>query len=494
MLKSLKDYIVEVMPRPEEFLASSTPPTPGPSFRRRQACMRTGWLPSGQLAPQDPPPPYFEEGESYAQAEMRGKIQRVTTELQDTREQLMGTHRRLYRAYGMIQHNRFSLEQANAAQQGLTEQFRALDSDSVSSTKMLAEHMHGSADDLDVMEASAATGRHIFENHVPGSANTIERYHEESLTQLTGLNQFLMGMAIIVAFVLNFSLFYHSLNDHTTTGGTENNNNLPLETANVNTTARGPNFTEADMIRIFREEMTTVIPNFVTQFQQRMSSASGSKAPTVKSYGAITQEKKAYQGRAPKCTKCPFHYLGSCLVCGKCKQTAHFTSYCKAPTKPLNQVPYQDPLQQRQQNPRACSKFGKIEHFMKNCPTKAKPTDNKLPIEQARERAFQIEVGEAKKNPDIVTDLLPIQLGSFDVVIGMDWLSKQKAEVVCHNKTICIPFNIVEMLVVQGEQANRALGLISYMKDQKCLRKGYEILYPIISWEIMKKNALKIFQ
>ncbi|KAD6119124.1 hypothetical protein E3N88_10395 [Mikania micrantha] len=56
----------------------------------------------------------------------------------------------------------------------------------------------------------------------------------------------------------------------------------------------------------------------------------------------------------------------------------------------------------------------------------------------------------------------------------MDWLSKQKAEVVCHDKTICIPLNTAEILVVQGERANRALGLISCMKAQKCLRKGYE--------------------
>ncbi|KAI3821766.1 hypothetical protein L1987_09338 [Smallanthus sonchifolius] len=36
-------------------------------------------------------------------------------------------------------------------------------------------------------------------------------------------------------------------------------------------------------------------------------------------------------------------------------------------------------------------------------------------------------------------DLLPMQLGSFDIIIGMDWLSKHHAEVICDEKCIRIP-------------------------------------------------------
>ena len=36
-------------------------------------------------------------------------------------------------------------------------------------------------------------------------------------------------------------------------------------------------------------------------------------------------------------------------------------------------------------------------------------------------------------------DLLPIDLGSFDIVVGMDWLSKNHATIVCDEKLLRIP-------------------------------------------------------
>ncbi|GKA15388.1 putative reverse transcriptase domain-containing protein [Tanacetum coccineum] len=36
-------------------------------------------------------------------------------------------------------------------------------------------------------------------------------------------------------------------------------------------------------------------------------------------------------------------------------------------------------------------------------------------------------------------DLIPFRDGSFDVIIGMDWLSNYKAEIICHEKVVRIP-------------------------------------------------------
>ncbi|GJU68877.1 putative reverse transcriptase domain-containing protein [Tanacetum coccineum] len=36
-------------------------------------------------------------------------------------------------------------------------------------------------------------------------------------------------------------------------------------------------------------------------------------------------------------------------------------------------------------------------------------------------------------------DLIPFRNGSFDVIIGMDWLSNHKAEIICHEKVVRIP-------------------------------------------------------
>ncbi|KAM0037110.1 putative nucleotidyltransferase, Ribonuclease H [Helianthus debilis subsp. tardiflorus] len=69
-------------------------------------------------------------------------------------------------------------------------------------------------------------------------------------------------------------------------------------------------------------------------------------------------------------------------------------------------------------------------------------------------------------------DLLPVELGSFDVVIGMDWLSSNKAEVVCHEKIIRIPAENGETIVVHGEKRDTPLRIISCLKARKCLKKG----------------------
>ncbi|GJR68028.1 putative reverse transcriptase domain-containing protein [Tanacetum coccineum] len=48
-------------------------------------------------------------------------------------------------------------------------------------------------------------------------------------------------------------------------------------------------------------------------------------------------------------------------------------------------------------------------------------------------------------------DLIPFGHVSFDMIIGMDWLSKHKAEIVCHEKVVRIPLQKGKVLRVIGE-------------------------------------------
>ena len=43
-------------------------------------------------------------------------------------------------------------------------------------------------------------------------------------------------------------------------------------------------------------------------------------------------------------------------------------------------------------------------------------------------------------------DLTPMQLGSFDIIVGMDWLAKHRAEVVCFEKIVRVPLSSGEIL------------------------------------------------
>ncbi|GKC66964.1 putative reverse transcriptase domain-containing protein, partial [Tanacetum coccineum] len=49
-------------------------------------------------------------------------------------------------------------------------------------------------------------------------------------------------------------------------------------------------------------------------------------------------------------------------------------------------------------------------------------------------------------------DLIPLGQGSFDVIVGMNWLSNQKAVIVCHEKIVRIPIEEGKLLYVQGER------------------------------------------
>ncbi|GJS65923.1 putative reverse transcriptase domain-containing protein [Tanacetum coccineum] len=48
--------------------------------------------------------------------------------------------------------------------------------------------------------------------------------------------------------------------------------------------------------------------------------------------------------------------------------------------------------------------------------------------------------------------LIPFGSGSFDVIIGMDWLSNHKAEIICHEKVVRIPLPDGKVLRVIGER------------------------------------------
>ncbi|GJV07837.1 putative reverse transcriptase domain-containing protein [Tanacetum coccineum] len=75
-------------------------------------------------------------------------------------------------------------------------------------------------------------------------------------------------------------------------------------------------------------------------------------------------------------------------------------------------------------------------------------------------------------------NLMPVELGSFDVIIGMDWLSKYHALIDCAEKIVRIPWGN-ETLIVHGDECNQRnmtlLNIISYTKTHKYLLKGHHV-------------------
>ncbi|GJR47466.1 putative reverse transcriptase domain-containing protein [Tanacetum coccineum] len=97
-------------------------------------------------------------------------------------------------------------------------------------------------------------------------------------------------------------------------------------------------------------------------------------------------------------------------------------------------------------------------HFKKDCP-KLKNGNRGNQHGNSNAPAKVYVVGNEGTNPDfnVVTDypfninLMHVELGSFDVIIGMDWLSKYHALIDCAEKIVCIPWGN-ETLIVHGDE------------------------------------------
>ncbi|GJS39037.1 putative reverse transcriptase domain-containing protein [Tanacetum coccineum] len=72
-------------------------------------------------------------------------------------------------------------------------------------------------------------------------------------------------------------------------------------------------------------------------------------------------------------------------------------------------------------------------------------------------------------------DLMPVEMGTYDVIIGMDWLTKYQAVIDCAKKIVRIPFGS-EILIFHGDGSRNKRGtrlnIISCTKAQKYLLQG----------------------
>ncbi|GJY38601.1 putative reverse transcriptase domain-containing protein [Tanacetum coccineum] len=80
-------------------------------------------------------------------------------------------------------------------------------------------------------------------------------------------------------------------------------------------------------------------------------------------------------------------------------------------------------------------------------------------------------------------DLIPFRHGSFDVIVGMDWLSRHKAKIVCHEKVVRIPLSHGEILRVLGEKPKKK---VKYLMSAK-------IEEPKLKDIVVVRNFLKVF-
>ncbi|GJY23259.1 putative reverse transcriptase domain-containing protein [Tanacetum coccineum] len=194
----------------------------------------------------------------------------------------------------------------------------------------------------------------------------------------------------------------------------------------------------------------------------------------ARAYNVGNSEKRGYAGPLPYRNKCKLHHEGQCIVKhGNCKRIGYMTKDCRAVNR--GNKSGNKPNEARG---RAYALRGGGAN-----PDSNVVTDESYAVELADGRIAETNtllrgctLGLLGHPFDI--DLMPVELGSFDVIIGMDWLSRYHVVIICDEKVVRIPYGN-EVLEIQGYGCSgrdeSRLSIISCTKTQKYIQKGCQV-------------------
>ncbi|GJY34234.1 putative reverse transcriptase domain-containing protein [Tanacetum coccineum] len=153
----------------------------------------------------------------------------------------------------------------------------------------------------------------------------------------------------------------------------------------------------------------------------------------ARAYTTGNNKKKGYVGSFPYYNKCKLQHAGPCTMrCGNCKRVGHMTMYCKVTVTPNTQ---RAPI--GNQSGIVCYECGRPGHFRKDCP-KLKNQNRTFPLNNCyasmlfdlgADRSFvsstfsallDVAPSTLDTSHSFDIDLMPVELGSFDVIIGDD--------------------------------------------------------------------------
>nr|GEU92867.1 putative reverse transcriptase domain-containing protein [Tanacetum cinerariifolium] len=133
-----------------------------------------------------------------------------------------------------------------------------------------------------------------------------------------------------------------------------------------------------------------------------------------------------------------------------------------------------------------CYDYGKQGHTGNRCPKKVKQEE----VGEVLGRAYVIKDAEPKGS-NVVTvnhifeiDLMSIELGTFNVIIDMDWLVKHDVVIICWEKVVCVPYGN-KMLIVESDKGVSRLKVISCIKARKYVKRGCHLFLA----HVMEKNS-----
>nr|GEX31081.1 putative reverse transcriptase domain-containing protein [Tanacetum cinerariifolium] len=126
-----------------------------------------------------------------------------------------------------------------------------------------------------------------------------------------------------------------------------------------------------------------------------------------------------------------------------------------------------------------CPKLRNRNHGNKTGKKNGNKTENQAGGNEATIRDYAIREGGSNPDSNVITgypfdiDLMPVELASFDVIIGMGWLAKYHALIVYDEKVVRIPYGD-EVLIIRGNDYDSGTQVTSKKTEDKLEEKRLE--------------------
>ncbi|GJW44071.1 reverse transcriptase domain-containing protein [Tanacetum coccineum] len=197
---------------------------------------------------------------------------------------------------------------------------------------------------------------------------------------------------------------------------------------------------------------------------------------TIRAYAVTLTENNMYARNLPLCKRCILHHTGPCTVkCQTCNKKGHYKNQCpKANNSAHGRAYLLSDKNAHQDSNIVTGTFLLNQHLArvlfdsradKSFVSISLPSMLNIPP-ITLDTTYDIQMADGNLvgtntviqgctlillNQPFEINLMPIKLSSFDVVIGMDWLSKYHARIICDDKIVHIPIDS-ETLIIRDDR------------------------------------------